>query len=154
MTLAFNPSRDRRGVSPVIGTVLMVAMTVILATAVFILVLPMMNPDVDPDEPQLILVQDSVTQNGPNDWDTSFTIMAVKADDAIDWNTVSFVIQEPTGSIITDATITYTDGDGDGNLEEGDSIIITGMTDPYDGATLKVLHRGQLLTVIAISFTA
>ncbi len=143
---------DPTGVSPIIGTVLMVAVTMVLAAATFWLVLPMMNQDVE-DE-QFFVDQNSVTQNGPDDRDTSFTILKIKKDESIPWNTVSFACLDYDGTIITDATIQYGDTNQDGYVHEGDTIILTGMTDAYDGATLKILYKGSLLGVFNISFNA
>ena len=145
---------DHTGVSPIIGTVLMVAMTIVLAAATFWLVLPMMNQDVDTEDEAFIVDQNSASMNGPNDWDTSFTILKIKKDESIPWNTVSFACLDYDGSIITDATIQYGDTNLDGYVHEGDTIILTGMTEAYDGATLKILYKGQLLGVFNISFNS
>lgn len=147
-------SSDHTGVSPIIGTVLMVAVTIILAAATFMLILPMMNQDVDVEDEQFFVDQNSVTQNGPDDWDTSFTILKIKKDEAIPWNTVSFACLDASGAMITDAAIQYGDTNQDGYVQEGDTIILSGMTDAYDGATLKILYKGQLLGVFTISFNS
>ena len=145
---------DHTGVSPIIGTVLMVAVTVVLAAATYWLVLPMMNQDVDVEDEQFFIDQNSVTQNGPDDWDTSFTILKITKDEAIPWNTVSFACLDASGAMITDATIQYGDTNMDGYVQEGDTIILAGMTDAYDGATLKILYKGSLLGVFNISFNS
>ena len=145
---------DHTGVSPIIGTVLMVAVTIVLAAATFMLVLPMMNQDVDVEDEQFFVDQNSVTQNGPDDWDTSFTILKIKKDEAIPWNTVSFAVLDTSGAIITDATIQYVETYQDGYVHEGDTIILSGMTSAYNGATLKILYKGQLLGVFNISFNS
>ncbi len=132
----------------------MVAVTVVLAAATYWLVLPMMNQDVDVEDEQFIVDQNSVTQNGPDDWDTSFTILKIKKDEAIPWNTVSFACLDYDGTIITDATIQYGDTNLDGYVQEGDNILLRGMTDAYDGGTLKILYKGQLLGVFDISFSS
>ena len=132
----------------------MVAVTIVLAAATFWLVLPMMNQDVDVEDEQFFIDQNSVTQNGPNEWDTSFTIQKIKKDESIPWNTVSFACLDIDGTIITDATIQYGDTDLDGYVHEGDTIILAGMTNAYDGATLKILYKGQLLGVFNISFNS
>ncbi len=145
---------DHTGVSPIIGTVLMVAITIVLAAATFYLVLPMMNQDVDVEDEKFILDQQSTTLMGPNDWDTSFIIYKVKKDEAIPWNSVSFAVLDTDGSIITDATISYGDTNGDGYVHESDTIMLHGMTDPYDGATMKVMYKGEPLVYATISFNS
>ncbi len=132
----------------------MVAVTVVLAAAVFFLFIPMMNQDIDVEDEHFIIDQNSVTQNGPNEWDTSFTILKITKDESIPWNTISFAVLDTSGAIITDATIQYGDSDLDGYVHEGDTIILSGMTDAYDGATLKILYKGQLLGAFNISFNS
>lgn len=132
----------------------MVAVTIVLAAATFWLILPMIYQDVDVEDELFFVDQNSVTLMAPNDWDTSFTILKIKKDESIPWNTVSFACLDTSGAIITDATIQYGDTDLDGYVHEGDTIIIHGMTDAYDGATLKILYKGQLLGVFNISFNA
>jgi flagellin-like protein len=146
--------RRRSAVSPVIGTVLMVAVTVILATITYIIVNPLVNPEEEPPVDLIFLQQEEVTQTDATHWDTYFTVSAIESDDEFPWTTVSFVVQGSTGSLVTDATITYGDSNLDGELSEGDSIILTGMTADYSGATLKVLHRGSMIGQIPISFIA
>jgi flagellin-like protein len=143
---------DRSGVSPIIGTLLMVSVTVVLAMAAYWVVLPMMNQDVDVEDEKFILDQQSATQNAPNDWDTSFIVYKIRKDEAIPWNTISFTVQDVSGSILTDAVITYGDTDGDGYVQESDTIQLQGMTDAYDGATMKMLYKGEPLVLASISF--
>lgn len=145
---------DHTGVSPVIGTVLMVSITVVLAMATFMIILPMMNQDVDVEDEKFILDQQSTHQMGPNDWDTSFIIYKIKKDEAIPWNTVTFAVLDSDGLIVTDAIITYGDTDGDGYVHESDTIMLQGMTDAYDGATMKMLFKGEPLVYATIAFNS
>ena len=146
--------KDHTGISPVIGTVLMVSITVLLAMATFWLILPMLNQDIDLEDEKFILDQQSTTEMGPDDWDTSFIIFKIKKDEAIPWNTVSFAVLDTDGTILTDATISYGDTDGDGNVQESDTVILHGMTGAYDGATLKMLYKGEPLVNAKISFNS
>jgi flagellin-like protein len=142
----------RDGVSPVIGTILMVAVTVVLAAIVYIVVIPLVDPVEEPPEDIVILEQGRVTQPGPNDYDTFFTIVAVRSQEKFYATDVSFVVQGTHGSLITDATVTFEDADGNNYVTEGDSIKVEGMTDEYPGALLKMLNRGVLLGQNTIAF--
>ncbi len=130
----------------------MVAVTVVLAAIIYIIVIPLVDPVEEPPEDIVLLQQGSVTQPGPNDYDTFFTIVAVRSQEKFMATDLSFVIQGSHGSLITDATVTFEDADGNNHLTEADSIKVEGMTDEYPGATLKVLHRGILLGYSSIAF--
>jgi hypothetical protein len=69
----------------------MVVITVVLAAATLLILLPMMSSDVEPTEELLMLDQEAVTQMGPNDWDTSFTIISLQSDEKILWTTMSLM---------------------------------------------------------------
>lgn len=150
----YTTRHDQQGVSPIIGTLLMVSVTVVLAMAAYWVIIPMVNQDVDIEDEKFVLEQEGAYQDGAGNWDTSFTIYKIKKDEAIPWNTVSFVVLDISGSILTDATMTPQDTDGDGYVQEGDNIIIQGMTAPYDGATLKMLYKGEPLVYGTISFNS
>lgn len=145
---------DQQGVSPIIGTLLMVSVTVVLAMAAYWVILPMTNQDVDIEDEKFVLEQEGAYMDGAGKWDTSFTIYKIKKDEAIPWNTISFVVLDSSGSILTDATMAFQDTDADGYVQEGDNVIIQGMTDPYDGATLKMLYKGEPLAYATISFNS
>ncbi len=55
---------DREAVSPVIGTILMVAVTVVLAAVLYIVVSPMINPAEDKPEENILIQQGAVTLDG------------------------------------------------------------------------------------------
>ena len=146
--------RADRAVSPVIGTVLMVAVTVILAAVLYIIVGPMINPVEEPPLNLIMLGQGTVDQMDPTHWDTFYTVSVVESDKTFGWTDVSMVITGSHGSLLTTATITYGDANGDGDLTVADSIIISGMTSDYPGATLKVLYRGSMIGQAPIAFSA
>lgn len=146
--------RDCSAVSPVIGTVLMVAVTVVLAAIVYVVVNPLVNPEEEPPVDLIFLQQGTVTQTDATHWDTFFSIVTIESDEVMEWTTVSFVVQGTTGSLVTDATISYGDSNGDGRLTVGDSVILEGMTAGYSGGTLKVLHRGAMIGQNSIAFIA
>ena len=140
------------GVSPVIGTILMVAVTVVLAAIIYIIVIPLVNPVEEPPEDVVLIQQGRVTQLAPNDYDTFYTVVAVRSNEKFMATDLSFVIQGYHGSLITDATVTFEDADNNNYVTEGDSIKIVGMTDEYPGATLKMLYRGSMLGQNSIAF--
>ena len=143
---------DDRGVSPVIGTILMVAVTVVLAAIIYIIVIPLVDPVEEPPEDIVLLQQGGVSQPDRDHYDTYFTIVAVRSATKYYSTDLSFVVQGSHGSLITDATVTFEDADNNNYVTEGDSIMITGMTDEYSGATLKMLHMGSMLGYSTIAF--
>jgi flagellin-like protein len=146
--------RAEEAVSPVIGTILMVAVTVILAAVLYVVVGPLINPVEEPPVNLILMDQGTINQADPTHWDTFFTISAVEAQKTFEWSDVSMVITGSHGSLLTDATISYGDADADGFLDVSDSILVNGMTDEYTGATLKVLHRGSMIGQTPIHFVA
>jgi hypothetical protein len=114
----------------------------------------MINPDEEPPTETILLQQGRVTQIDPDHWDTFFTIVSVNSNTKFLWTEVSFVIQADHGSLLTDATMTFGDSNGDGYLTEGDSVIVNGMTRDYQASTIKVLHRGTMLGQNPIAFIA
>jgi flagellin-like protein len=139
--------RESEAVSPVIGTILMVAVTVVLAAVLYVVVGPMINPSEDEPQQLLLLDQGAVTTNttSPPTYDTFFTVIVVESIQKYPDPDISFVIVGESGSLLTDADFAYDDVNANGFVSEGDSIIIWGMTPEYQGATLKVLYRGDML---------
>ena len=138
---------DGEAVSPVIGTILMVAVTVVLAAVLYIVVSPMINPAEDKPEENILLYQGAVNGNStvPGTYDTFFSVIHVSSVQKYPDPDLSFVIMTDTGSLLTDATIYYDDANDNGYVSEGDSILVRGMTLDYQGATLKVLYRGSMI---------
>ena len=139
--------RERDGVSPVIGTILMVAVTVILAAVLYVVVGPMINPPDDKPEENILIDQGPVTTNltVANTYDTYFTVVTVSSIQKYPDPDLSFVIMSDGGTLLTDATIEYDDANDNGYVSEGDSILIRGMTLEYQSATLKVLYQGSMI---------
>jgi flagellin-like protein len=138
---------DGEAVSPVIGTILMVAITVVLAAVLYIVVGPMINPPDDKPQENFLLRQGAVTGNQTvlGTYDTFFTVMVVSSVQKYPDPDLSFVIMSDDGSLLTDATIYYDDANDNGYVSEGDSILVRGMTLEYHGATLKVLYHGSMI---------
>jgi FlaG/FlaF family flagellin (archaellin) len=123
----------------------MVSVTVILAAVLYILVGGMLNTPEKPPEDVILLKQETTHQVDAIHFDTSFTITKVRSDQMYKITDLSFIIQGPSGSIVTDASFTYGDADGDGIITAGDSIQVTGMLEDYRGGTFKVLARGTMI---------
>ena len=138
---------DREAVSPVIGTVLMVAVTVVLAAVLYVVVGPMINPGEDKPEENILIQQGAVTGNltVPGTYDTFYTVVHVSSIQKYPDPDLSFVIMSDSGSLLTDATLDYDDANANGYVSEGDSILVRGMTLDYQGATLKVLFHGSMI---------
>jgi FlaG/FlaF family flagellin (archaellin) len=134
------------------GTILMVAITVVLAAVLYIIVSPMINTSEEPPLDLIILDQGTVEQTDATHWDTYFTVTAVDSKKRFEWVDISMVIIGENGSLLSAATMSHGDTDGDGVLEPSDSVIITGMTADYTGATLKVLYRGSMIGNSPIQF--
>jgi FlaG/FlaF family flagellin (archaellin) len=134
------------------GTILMVAITVVLAAVLYVIVSPMINTTEEPPLDLIILDQGSVVQSDPTHWDTFFTVSQVDSSKKFEWTDISMVIIGDNGSLLTDATLSHADADADGVLEPSDSVLVTGMTDAYVGATLKVLYRGSMIGTSPIQF--
>lgn len=135
-------------VSPVIGTVLMVAVTVVLAAVLYVVVSPMIDPTDTTPEENILIQQGAVNGNLtiPNTYDTFFTVVSVSSIQKYPDPDLSFVIMSDSGSLLTDATIDFDDSNDNGYVSEGDSILVRGMTLEYQGATLKVLFHGSMIS--------
>ena len=137
-------------VSPVIGTILMVAVTVILAAILYVIVGPLINPDEEPPEDVILLDQGPVQGDGAGGYDTYFTVMEVRSKNRYTDNDLSFVVMADDGSLLTDATINFDDANANGYVSQGDSVLIRGMTLEYQGASLKMLHQGDMIGINSI----
>jgi flagellin-like protein len=137
-------------VSPVIGTILMVAVTVILAAILYVVVGPLINPDEEPPEDVVLLSQGSVNGDGAGGYDTFFTVMEVRSNNRYTDTDISFIVMTDDGTLLTDATVTFDDANANGYVSQGDSILVRGMTLSYQGADLKMLHQGDMIGIISI----
>jgi hypothetical protein len=94
-------------------------------------------------------------------WDSTSTINMVTPRDAdVPWSDVRVDIKAPTGSVLlplsrplpddpstyddasggsVDVEVWFVDVDGDGQLEAGDSLKITGMTNAYEGSIVEMM---------------
>lgn len=136
---------DRDAVSPVIGTILMVVLTVFLASLIYILVTPLIDPDKDHSEEIIVLDQGLVTVNGPDDIDTFFNIIVVRSEKFYEKEALSFVVYSDYSVLLTNATITFEDADDNNRISVGDSIKLEGMTQEYHRGEIMVLYQGEML---------
>ena len=166
--------KDDDAVSPVIGTILMVAITVVLAAVLWLMVSGMIQ---DPEDEKLTiqLSSPSVSQYDRNGacWDAVLNINKLTPkDEKVKWTEVRIAIKGSGGSILNQATAPLADGSvvpypdisapydpavdvdfwfvditaGDVKVGAGDSIKITGMNDAlYEGATIQILKAGKII---------
>ena len=165
--------KEASGVSPIIGELLIVAITIVLAVVVLIIVSGMANV---PDEQKVTakLSTPRVQQydrNGTIVWDATCTILTLTLDnEKVTWNTVKIFMKSVNGSVMhtvtelsDDATGTYDDEapidtefwyvdvtSGDPKMSPGDSIKITGMDISYEGATLELLFENDIIGRITL----
>jgi flagellin-like protein len=152
--------RDDDAVSPVIGTILMVAITVVLAAVLWLMVSGMIT---GPDEEKVTVnlatpdVQQQ-TRATLTCWDATLNINKMTPkDEKVLWSATKIIVKSSSGSVLTSATTltadapaTYdADGDADGDIEvqywyvettgdtkmsAGDAVKITGMDDATNTA--------------------
>ena len=164
---------DTSGVSPIIGEVLIVAITIVLAVVVLLIVSGVANV---PDERKVTakLSTPRVLQydrNGTIVWDATCDILTLTLDnEKVTWNVVKIFVKSINGSVMhtvtdlsDDATGTYDDESpidvefwyvdittGDPKMSPGDSIKITGMDISYEGATLELLYENDIIGRITL----
>jgi flagellin-like protein len=164
--------RDDDAVSPVIGTILMVAITVVLAAVLWLMVSGMISTS-DEDKITVNLASPSVQKYDRGVtvvnyvWDATLNINKMTPkDEKVLWSEVKIIIKSAAGSILNqaaspgdDATATYDTDDvpaniavefwyvettsGDTRMSAGDAIKVTGMTAAYEGASLELTKAGE-----------
>ncbi len=165
--------QDASGVSSIIGELLMVAITIVLAVVVLIIVSGISNV---PDEQKVTakLSTPRVQQydrNGTIVWDATCDILTLTLDNQkVTWSTVKVFMKSMNGSVMhtvtelsDDSTSTYDDESpietefwyvdvtiGDPKMTPGDSIKITGMDISYEGATLEILFENDIIGRITL----
>lgn len=135
-----------------IGTILMVAVTVVLAAVLWVLIAHMVNSPEKPPEDVLLMRQGATTQPDAAHFDTFYTVIQVRSDEKFKAADLSYVIQGTSGSLLTDATFAFSDSNGDGYITEGDAFQIIGMHENYRGGTFKVLNRGGMIGLGTIAW--
>ncbi|OYT60259.1 type IV pilin [Euryarchaeota archaeon ex4484_178] len=117
--------KKEEGVSPVIATILMVAITVVLAATVWLLVSGYMTPSAPPLQGSL---QYDYQSSNLDAGYVNLTILLSQPSNGISPNDVNLNINGTdltySASLSSDKTWTYIDSDGNGKLSNGDTIII------------------------------
>ncbi len=164
---------DARGVSPIIGELLMVAITIVLAVVVLFIVSGVANV---PDEQKVTakLSTPNVQQrdrNGTIVYDATCDILTLTLDnEKVTWNVVKIFVKSINGSVMhtvtnmsddagavydeeapVDVEFWYVDVTaGDPKMSQGDSIKITGMDIYYEGAILELLYENDIIGRITL----
>jgi len=157
-------------VSPVIGTILMVAITVVLAAVLWLMVSGMISTGneskttVNLASPNVQQVTRGVTVV----WDVTMNVNKITPSDVkILWSELKLTIKSSAGSILLsqNAAAIPLDGSaaysvavpplverwyvetvvGDTKMNAGDAIKITGMPVAYEGALVEISKGGQLI---------
>jgi len=158
-------------VSPVIGTILMVAITVVLAAVLWLMVSGMLTSG-DDEKITVNLASPSV-QSFDRDpgapvftvWDATMNVNKITPkDEKVSWSEVKMIVKSSAGSVLqpsiglTQDTLTYDDIDGavvdlefwyvetttgDTKMSAGDGIKITGMPQAWEGAIVELLKGGE-----------
>ena len=162
--------KDDDAVSPVIGTILMVAITVVLAAVLWLMVSGMISTD-ESDKTTVNLASPSVqsldvTERTTACWDVTLNVNKITPkDDKVKWSELRIVVKGADGSVLNQATTpaantgAYTGDDlstavavqfwyvevtaGDLKMDAGDGVKITGMTDIYEGASVEWTKGGE-----------
>jgi flagellin-like protein len=152
-------------VSPVIGTILMVAITVVLAAVLWLMVSGMLTSS---DETKITVNLQSPTVNAVTRtvvfYDATMSINKITPkEEKVLWTEVRMVITSSSGSVLLNATGLSADDPpnygavtpavikawfvetttGDTKMSAGDSIKITGMTTDYEGAKVQLTKAGE-----------
>jgi FlaG/FlaF family flagellin (archaellin) len=137
----------------VIGTILMVAITVVLAALLYVLVSSLLQPPAG-QSLHLVLTASPNTTNATNSsWrDTYFTVQAKTGPGEIYWNSSSLqvLVFSPDGILLTGHNISFDDQNPGGKADAGDKIHLRGMTSAYPGGKMKLLWDNAVVAEIAI----
>lgn len=123
----------------------MIAVTITLAAVLWVLVSSMLDPGEAPPENIVVLQQERVSQPDATHYDTSYTIVVVRSNNKYMIADLSFAIMGSHGSLLTDATFSFNDADGNGYITEGDVLQVQGMHEDYKAGMIKVFVRGTLI---------
>jgi flagellin-like protein len=161
--------KDDDAVSPVIGTILMVAITVVLAAVLWLMVSGMISTGNETKTTVNIAspnVQHIERPVGTVGWDVSLNINKITPSDVkILWTELKITVKSATGSVlqaqispIADIAPPYPNvgtlgyyfvetgtGTAASQMNAGDAIKITGMTGAWEGAHVELSKGGQLI---------
>lgn len=136
--------KDRKGVSPVIATILMVAITVVLAAVLYVMVMGLGDISTTPNG-QITKVEKTGT-GGYKLTLSTFSPSTKLTDIKVNVNGTLFTSSDGK-TWVPDKDYTYkitvTDQAGDGKVSQGDYITVKladGATVKLEGATVAILH--------------
>ena len=149
---------NKKAVSPVIGTILMVAITVVLAAVLYVMVTGLVGPP-QGQKPNLVLTAGtwnngnltisfaSIT-NAPNLAPTDLTYLVQASD-----GTTYFSGAAGTGSAVSNVTVTiaYQDNANTGKVSNEDNILITvapSTSTVIRGGSFKIFFSGDVIGFI------
>lgn len=145
--------RNSGAVSPVIGTILMVAITVVLAAVLYVMVSSLIQPP-QGQSLHLVLAGSGLTTNTTNSqWnDTFYTVSAKVGPGEIYWNgsELEVFLYSADGILLTGHNITYEDLNPDGKASAGDKIHVRGMTSAYHGGAFKIFWDGAIVAELSV----
>ncbi|MCX6651667.1 MAG: type IV pilin N-terminal domain-containing protein [Methanomassiliicoccales archaeon] len=135
--------KNNNAVSPVIATILMVAITVVLAAVLYVLVMGIIGPDQDQNPPQASLNADEnrLILSISKSYDIDDGILQVTIDDGTKMDLVNGTIA---------GTITFVDNGGDGKIGPGDYFENSALTTSTikiiwtSGDTSQVIAEGEI----------
>ena len=153
--------KDDDAVSPVIGTILMVAITVVLAAVLWLMVSGMISTS-EEDKITVNFASPTVQQKTRviTCWDATININKITPkEEKVLWTEVRILVKAAGGSVLNQSTTLITDSgatyhnytefwfvettSGDDKMSAGDAIKITGMAIGYEGATVELTKAGE-----------
>jgi flagellin-like protein len=150
-TSVFGPY-GRRGVSEVLGTFLMLAVTLVLVVVLFLMISGPATPP--PETSQLVFEVQPYTQNATNASrnDTFFTIQAKLGNGEVFWNdsSLQLYILDNNGSLLSGHNQTFLDLNQNGKADGGDRVVIRGMTAAYHQLRLRINYHQRIIADIAL----
>jgi FlaG/FlaF family flagellin (archaellin) len=148
---AFGRRKDD-AVSDVLGTFLMLAITVMLTVVLFIMFTG--QPSTVPENSTIVFRNGDLARNATNNSrnDTSFEVTTVLGTGAIIWNDSSFhvLVLDSAGSVMVQHNTTIFDTNGNGRVDSGDRLVLRGCTAAYHGLKVTVTFHNRVVSEVTI----
>ena len=155
--------RNRRGVTPVIGTILVVAVTIVLGTVLYFLVTGALSPPVTP--PPAV----GFVSRGWNGGTYTASVESAAYTATIDLAGISYKVEDAYGNLFfagktgntqtasgITVTVVYHDDDGDGRISTKDTVTVA--VDPpgagaqaVSGGILRLVYNGDVIASHSIA---
>lgn len=138
-------ARRKDGVSAVVGEILLVAITIVLAAVLYLMV---SAPSAPPTQGlSLVLNQRDSVHNATNASrnDTTFEVSAKLGSGDLLWNDSSLqsTVTATNGTSLSLHSVEFNDTIKDGKAGSGDHITVRGMTGAYHGASFMIFYNGR-----------